>query len=77
MELRDHDFLELVKRTRQKFGVGIDEAHQLIFAGPTLRRLAALRINRDPKCRAIANASIRRLGEKSLFVREGERLRFR
>jgi len=77
MDIRHHDFLELVKRTRERLGVSIDEAHAHILAQPAMRRLAASRINRDPKCRALANSNLRRLGDRALFVREGDHLRLR
>jgi hypothetical protein len=46
MELQNRDFIRLVKRTREKFGVSISEAHDLIFADEEMRRLVAWRINR-------------------------------
>ncbi|GAA4013232.1 hypothetical protein GCM10022280_09270 [Sphingomonas swuensis] len=30
MEFQNRDFIQLVKRTREKFGVSIDEAHDMI-----------------------------------------------
>jgi hypothetical protein len=77
MEFQNHDFILLVKRTRQKFGVSIDEAHDLIFADEEMRRLVAWRINHDSECRKQALWDIRHKGEKSRFVRDGERIRFR
>jgi hypothetical protein len=77
MEFQNHDFILLVKRTRQKFGVSIDEAHDLIFADEEMRRLVAWRINHNSECRKQALWDIRHKGEKSRFVRDGERIRFR
>ena len=77
MDFRNRDFIQLVKRTREKFGVGLEEAHDMIFADEEMRRLAALRINRDPECRKQALRDIRQKGDRSRFVREGDRIRFR
>ncbi|MDE2411511.1 MAG: hypothetical protein KGM18_07025 [Sphingomonadales bacterium] len=74
---RHHDFITLVMRVRMVHGASIDEAHRIIFADPAMRRLTAARINRDAQCRKLANADIRTKGEKSLLVREGNRIRFR
>ena len=71
------DFVELIKRTRVKFGVSIQEAHDLIFADEEMRRLAAIRINREPECRKQAAYDLRQHGEQSRFVRDGESLVFR
>jgi hypothetical protein len=59
IELQNGDFIQLVKRTREKFGVGIAEAHDLIFADDEMRRLVALRINRDLECRKMALRDLR------------------
>jgi len=40
-----------MKRTREKFGVSIDEAHDMIFADEEMRRLVAWRINHNQECR--------------------------
>lgn len=77
MAFRNRDFVELVKRTREKFGVSIQEAHDLIFADDEVRRLVALRINRDLECRKQALWDINHYGAKSRFIREGDRLMFR
>jgi hypothetical protein len=77
MEFQNQDFTQLVKRTRQKFGVSLDEAHDLIFAEREMRRLIAWRINHDRECRKQALWDIRHQGEQSRFVREGDRIRFR
>lgn len=77
MELENRDFIELVKLTRQKFQVSIDEAHDLIFADEEMRRLVAWRINHDPECRKQALGDMRRKGDQSRFVRIGDRIRFR
>ena len=76
MDFTNSDFIQLVKRTREKFGVGLDEAHDLIFADPEMRLLVAWRINHDPKCRRQAVRDMLRKGERSRFVRVGERIRF-
>lgn len=77
MNFQNRDFVELVKRTREKFGVSIQEAHDLIFADEEMRRLVAIRINREPECRKQAASDIRNHGEQSRFARDGERLVFR
>ena len=51
VEFRNGDFVQLVKRTREKFGVSIQEAHDMIFADKEARRLVAWRINNDQQCR--------------------------
>lgn len=50
MEFESRDFTLLVKRTREKFGVSIDGAHDLIFADPEMKRLIAWRINNNAEC---------------------------
>ncbi|SDC00242.1 hypothetical protein SAMN05444678_10186 [Sphingomonas sp. YR710] len=77
MDFDDSDFTRLVKATREKFGVSIAQAHDMIFADKEIRRLVALRINRSQECRKQALSDIRRNGDKSRFVREGDRIRFR
>ena len=77
MDFENRDFIQLVKRTREKFNVGIEEAHDLIFVDEEMRRLVAWRINHDRECRKMALADMRHKGERSRFVREGERIRFR
>ena len=77
-DFRDSDFIELVKRTRQKFNIGIEEAHDLIFADDEVRRLVAQRVNRSGgSCRKQALSDIRSKGIDSRFIMEGERIRFR
>lgn len=77
MEFRNQDFIELVKLTRAKFSVSIDEAHDLIFADEEMRRLVARRINHNQECRKQALYDIRHNRDQSRFVREGDRIRFR
>ena len=77
MKIENRDFIQLVKRTREKFGVGIEEAHDLIFADEEMRRLVAWRINHDPECRKQALWDIRQKGDQSRFINENARLRFR
>lgn len=77
MEFENRDFTLLVKRTREKFGVDIERAHDLIFADPEMRRLVAWRINHDATCRKQALGDMRHHGERSRFVRDGDRLSFR
>ncbi|TFI58618.1 hypothetical protein E2493_09365 [Sphingomonas parva] len=77
MDFRNRDFLELVKLTRVRFDVSIDEAHDLIFADAAMRRLVAWRVNHDPDCRRQALDDIRRHGPRARFVRDGDRLAFR
>ena len=76
MDWREGDWTELVKRTRQKFGVGLDEAHDIILADDEMRRVLATRINHG-RCRTLALRDIRLKGERSFFVRDGDRIRFR
>ena len=47
MEFKNRDIIQLLKRTRQKFGLSIDDAHDMIFADEEMRRLVAWRINHD------------------------------
>ena len=77
MDFRNTDWIHLVKRTREKFGVSLDEAHDLIFADAEVRRLVARRINHDPECRKLALNDVRRRGEQSRFILDGDRIRFR
>jgi len=74
---RNSDFILLVKRTREKFGCSIEEAHDLIFADEEVRRLVSARINREPQCRKMAWRDIRNYGEGSRFIMDGKRIRFR
>jgi hypothetical protein len=76
-EFRNSDFIRLVKRTREKFGVSIQGAHDLIFADEEVRRVVSARINREPECRKMAWQDIRRHGEGSRFCKEGDRIKFR
>jgi hypothetical protein len=76
-EVQNHDFVQLVKRTRQKFGVSIDEAHDMIFADEEMRRLVAWRINHDRECRKQALRDLRHKGKHSRFIRDGDRITFR
>ena len=77
MEFQNGDFIQLVKRTRQKFGVSIDEAQDMIFADQEMRRLVTWRINHDQECRKQALRDLRTKGRRSRFVRDGDRIRFR
>jgi hypothetical protein len=77
VELANRDWIQLVKRTREKFGVSIDEAHDLILADEEMRRLVAWRVNHDPECRKQALWDIRHKGDDSRFVRDGDEIRFR
>jgi hypothetical protein len=77
MEFQNRDFIQLVKRTREKFGVSIDGAHDLIFADEEMRRLVAWRINHDQECRKQALWDVRHKGSASRFVRDGDRISFR
>jgi hypothetical protein len=76
-DFRNSDFILLVKQTREKFGVSIEEAHDLIFADEEVRRLVSSRINREPECRNMAWQDIRGNGEGSRFCMEHSRIRFR
>ena len=71
------DWIMLVKRTREKIGVSIDGAHDLIFADEEMRRLVALRINSNPQCRKMAWNDIRRNGAASRFTLVDRKIRFR
>ncbi len=77
MDFETRDFTMLVKRTREKFDVSLDAAHDLIFADPAMRRLVAWRINHDAECRKQALRDVRRKGDQSRFVQDGDRIRFR
>lgn len=76
-DLRNRDWIELVKDTREAFGVSINEAHHLLLADPQIRRLVARRMNRDRECRKMAFASVRNHGEASPLERDGDRVVFR
>ena len=77
MAFENRDFVQLVKRTREKFGVSIQGAHDKIFADEEMRRLAAWRINHDSECRKEALSDMQIHGKESRFIREGDRIRFR
>ena len=77
MDIANQDFIQLVKRTREKFGVSIDGAHDLIFADNEMRRLIARRINHDPECRKQALWYMREKGDRSRFVVIDGKIRFR
>ena len=77
MDFENSDWIRLVKATREKFGDTIEEAHDRILSDEEMRRLVALRINRDPQCRKMAFQNLRREGENSRFVKEGDRLKFK
>ena len=77
MDFENRDFTLLVKRTREKFGVSIEGAHDLIFADPEMKRLVAWRINHNAECRKQALWDLRHRGEDSRFIVEGDRIRFR
>lgn len=77
MGLQNRDFVQLVKQTREKFSVSIDEAHDMIFADEEMRRLVAWRVNHDRECRKQALWDLRHKGDQSRFMREGKRIRFR
>ena len=77
MDIRNRDWIELVKVTRLKFNVSIQSAHDLIFADAELRKLIAQRINRNAMCCKMAWQDIRRNGATSRFVKDGDLIRFR
>ena len=77
MEFENRDFIQLVKRTRDKFGALIDEAHDMIFADEEMRRLMAWRINHDQECRKQALWDMRNKDDESRFVRDGDRISLR
>lgn len=77
MDYQNRDFIQLVKRTREKFGVSLDEAHDMIFADEEMRRLVTWRINHDRDCRKQALSDMRHKGSGSRFVRDGDRISFR
>ncbi|EDL49741.1 hypothetical protein ED21_19122 [Erythrobacter sp. SD-21] len=76
MNFRDNDWIALVKATREKFGVSIQDAHDLIFSDEEMRRLVT-RINQNLRCRTMASKDIAQNGKASRFVRDGERIKFR
>ncbi|WP_260482671.1 hypothetical protein [Sphingomicrobium flavum] len=73
-DFKNSDWIQLVKRTREKFGVSIFEAHDLILADPEVRRLVAIRVNREHECRKMAMQNIRARGDESTFVLRDGRL---
>jgi hypothetical protein len=77
MDIRNRDWIELVKATREKFGVSIQGAHDLILADDEMRRLVWRRINQNAECRKMASYDIALHGKASRFVRDGDRIRFR
>lgn len=77
MTFASSEFVALVKRKRAKFGVGIDQAPELVFADAEMRRPIAWRIDHDPECRRQAHHDLKRKGETSVFVEIDGRLRFR
>ena len=77
MSFRDNDWILIVKATREKFGVSIQDAHDLIFADEEMRRLVSLRINQNLQCRKMATKDIAQNGKTSRFVKDGERIKFR
>jgi len=76
-DFSNSDWIMLVKRTREKFGVSIEDAHDLIFADEEMRRLVALRINSNPECRKMAWKDMRRNGPASRFAMVDGKIRFR
>lgn len=66
-----------MKRTREKFGVSIAEAHDMIFAVDEMRQLVAWRIHSDRDCRKQALWDVRHQGDQSRFVIDGKRISFR
>jgi hypothetical protein len=77
MELSNRDFTQLVKDTREKFDVGLDEAHDILFADEVLRRLVAWRIKHDRECRKEALLHMHQKGELGRFVLVDGMIRFR
>ena len=77
MDIGNRDFVELVKWTREKFGVSIDGAHDLIFADEEMRRLVARRINHDPECRKQALWDMQEKGNRSRFIEVEGKIWFR
>jgi hypothetical protein len=65
MDLRNQDFVALVKHMRERFDISIEEAHDRILADETLRRLIAMRINSDSECRRQALRDLRDHGDAS------------
>lgn len=77
MAFENRDFDLLVKRTREKFDVSIEGVHDLIFSDPEIRRLVAWRINHNAACRKQVLWDVRCKGDRSRFVVDGNRIRFR
>ncbi len=77
MNFQNRDWIELVKHTREKYRVSIQEAHDLILSDEEMRRLVALRVNRNAECRKLASQDIARNGALSRFVKVGTRIEFR
>src|SRR3954451_16321990 len=76
VDFRNRDFIQLVKRTREKFGVSIDEAHDMICADEELRRLIAWRANHDQECRKQALWVMRHKCDQSRFPGDCYRIVF-
>ena len=76
-DFKNSDWIQLVKRSREKFGVSIFEAHDLILADPEVRRLVGIRVNREQECRKMAMQNIRARGDQSTFVLRDGRLVYR
>jgi len=73
----NRQWIQFVKRTRETFGVSLDDAHDLILADEEMRRLVAWRINHDSECRKQALWDVRHKGCGSRFVHDGDPIRFR
>ena len=73
----NRQWIQFVKRTRETFGVSLDDAHDPILADEQMRRLVAWRASI-----MIPNAANRRCGTSAIragsrFVRDGDRIKFR
>jgi predicted nuclease of restriction endonuclease-like RecB superfamily len=77
MDIRNRDWLELVKATSERFGISLQEVHEMILADDEMLRLIAHRINHNPECRNMALQDIARNRDESRFVKDAELIRFR
>ena len=77
MDIRNSDWIGLVKATRERFGISIQEAHEMILADDKMCRLIAHRVDHNPVCRKMALQDLSRDRYTSCFVKDAERVRFR
>ena len=64
-----------IKQLREDHGVSIYEAERIAFGSEEWRRWTERQINDDKQCRKMALFHIKHHGEKSLIVKEADRLK--